>query len=181
MTASSHLIRLWILQGGSKFYEISNLFGFTSLTTLRKYHAYELGSLVSIEGDSLQSQVLYDIGIQAGTRKSNTRQEGMIRDLLYFSRLFQFCFGSSWTFVSGISTNSAAPIGIGLPLGGIKMVSHLGLKASYCTASSTSATWPLTFTLRHTLATLPSSSIRKVARSIPIYFLPYILFSTQTP
>src|SRR5579864_1408765 len=49
------------------------------------------------------------------------------------------------------------------------------------TACSTSATWPGTLTLCHTLRTMPSLSIRKVARSIPMYLRPYMLFSTQTP
>ena len=49
------------------------------------------------------------------------------------------------------------------------------------TASSTLSTCPLTLTLRQILRTMPVSSIRKVARSIPIYFLPYMDFSTQIP
>ena len=48
-------------------------------------------------------------------------------------------------------------------------------------ASSTSSTWPGTLTLRQTLRTLPLASIRNVARSIPMNFLPYMDFSTQTP
>ena len=39
-------------------------------------------------------------------------------------------------------------------------------------AASTSSAWPGTFTLRQTRATVPSRSIRKVARSIPIYLRP---------
>ena len=46
--------------------------------------------------------------------------------------------------------------------------------------SITSLTWPLTFTLRHSLIIFKFSSSTKVERSIPIYFLPYIDFSTQT-
>ncbi len=48
-------------------------------------------------------------------------------------------------------------------------------------ASSTASAWPGTFTLRQTCATLPSAPIRKVDRSIPMYFLPYMDFSTQVP
>jgi hypothetical protein len=48
-------------------------------------------------------------------------------------------------------------------------------------ASSTSSVWPSTFTLRQMSRMTPLPSIRKVARSTPIYFLPYMLFSTQTP
>src|SRR5260221_4375010 len=48
-------------------------------------------------------------------------------------------------------------------------------------AASTASTWPGTLTLRHTPHTTPFSSMRKVARSIPMYFRPYMLFSTQTP
>jgi len=39
-------------------------------------------------------------------------------------------------------------------------------------ACFTSSTWPETFTLCHALAMVPSLSIRKVARSIPMYFRP---------
>src|SRR6185437_11739429 len=48
-------------------------------------------------------------------------------------------------------------------------------------AASTASTWPGTLTLCHTPRTTPFSSMRNVARSIPMYFLPYMLFSTQTP
>ena len=37
------------------------------------------------------------------------------------------------------------------------------------------------FTFGQIAAIFPVVSIRKVVRSIPIYFLPYMLFSTQTP
>ncbi len=52
---------------------------------------------------------------------------------------------------------------------------------SALSAAITSATWPGTFTLRHSLRTTPLSSMRKVERSMPMYFLPYMLFSTHTP
>src|SRR6266567_9267266 len=52
---------------------------------------------------------------------------------------------------------------------------------SACTAFSTSATCPGTLTLCQTLRMTPSLSIRKVARSMPMYLRPYMLFSTQTP
>src|SRR5215472_5589084 len=48
-------------------------------------------------------------------------------------------------------------------------------------AFSTSPTWPGTLTLCHTPRMMPVPSIRKVARSMPIYFRPYMLFSTHTP
>src|SRR5262245_57106481 len=48
-------------------------------------------------------------------------------------------------------------------------------------ASSTSSTWPLTLTLRQIFRTTPSPSIRKVARSMPMYLRPYRLFSIQVP
>ncbi len=49
------------------------------------------------------------------------------------------------------------------------------------TAARTSAAWPGAETFRQTRAIRPFSSIRKVERSTPIYFLPYMLFSIQTP
>ena len=52
---------------------------------------------------------------------------------------------------------------------------------SACTAFKTSATWPGTLTLCQTWRTTPSLSMRKVARSIPMYLRPYMLFSTHTP
>ncbi len=52
---------------------------------------------------------------------------------------------------------------------------------SACAAASTSAAWPGTFTFDQICATLPSRPMRKVDRSMPMYFLPYMLFSTQTP
>ena len=52
---------------------------------------------------------------------------------------------------------------------------------SACTAFNTSATWPGTLTLCQTWRTTPSLSMRKVARSIPMYLRPYMLFSTHTP
>ncbi len=39
-------------------------------------------------------------------------------------------------------------------------------------ASCTSSTWPATLTLRQTLAMTPVLSIRKVARSMPMYLRP---------
>lgn len=48
-------------------------------------------------------------------------------------------------------------------------------------AFSTASTWPGTLTLRQTWRMTPASSIRKVARSIPMYLRPYMLFSTQVP
>src|SRR6516165_1807367 len=48
-------------------------------------------------------------------------------------------------------------------------------------AFSTSATWPGTLTLCHTPRTIPAPSIRNVARSMPMYLRPYMLFSTHTP
>jgi hydrogenase-4 component B len=48
-------------------------------------------------------------------------------------------------------------------------------------AFSTSSAWPSTFTLRQMLRMTPLPSMRKVERSMPIYFLPYMLFSTQVP
>src|SRR5690606_6580867 len=47
------------------------------------------------------------------------------------------------------------------------------------TAFSTSAACPGTLTLRQARMTFPSSPMRKVDRSIPIYFRPYIDFSTH--
>src|SRR6266436_888242 len=48
-------------------------------------------------------------------------------------------------------------------------------------AFSTSPTWPGTLTLCQTPRMTPVPSIRKVARSMPIYLRPYMLFSTHTP
>ena len=45
----------------------------------------------------------------------------------------------------------------------------------------TSSTWPFTLTFLHSFSIFPSLSRTKVERSIPIYFLPYIDFSFQTP
>src|ERR1700683_110257 len=45
----------------------------------------------------------------------------------------------------------------------------------------TSAAWPVTLTLRQTFFTRPSEPTRKVLRSMPIYFRPYIDFSTHVP
>src|SRR6476620_7077922 len=50
---------------------------------------------------------------------------------------------------------------------------------TYCFSSSSA--WPGTFTLRQMPRITPFSSMRKVERSMPIYFLPYMLFSTQVP
>lgn len=48
-------------------------------------------------------------------------------------------------------------------------------------ASRTASTWPGTLTFFHTCAMRPSPSTRKVVRSIPMYFFPYMAFSTHTP
>src|SRR4051794_13839946 len=48
-------------------------------------------------------------------------------------------------------------------------------------ASSTICAWPVTFTFFQILAILPLGATRKVVRSTPIYFFPYMLFSFQTP
>ena len=48
-------------------------------------------------------------------------------------------------------------------------------------AFSTSSTCPGTLTLRQTARTTPLASMRKVARSMPMYLRPYMLFSIQVP
>ena len=45
------------------------------------------------------------------------------------------------------------------------------------TAANTAAAWPFTLTLRQMCRSTPLGSIRKVLRSIPKNFLPYMLFS----
>ncbi len=56
-----------------------------------------------------------------------------------------------------------------------------GFFGSFPEAASTSAACPSTFTLCQALATLPSAPTKKVERSMPMYFLPYMDFSTRTP
>jgi hypothetical protein len=65
--------------------------------------------------------------------------------------------------------------------GGVRQGAAGGGGQSAFAAASTASTWPGTLTLRHTPRTTPFSSMRKVARSIPMYFRPYMLFSTHTP
>jgi len=48
-------------------------------------------------------------------------------------------------------------------------------------ASMTCSSWPSTLTFFHTLRTLPSPSITKVERWIPMEVLPYMFFSRQAP
>jgi hypothetical protein len=48
-------------------------------------------------------------------------------------------------------------------------------------ALTTSPACPVTLTFRHTFSTLPFDPIKNVQRSIPMYFRPYIDFSTQAP
>src|SRR5580765_3286458 len=48
-------------------------------------------------------------------------------------------------------------------------------------ALSTSSACSSTFTLSKILAILPCSLMRNVLRFVPMYFLPYMLFSPQTP
>ena len=45
----------------------------------------------------------------------------------------------------------------------------------------TSSACPAGFTLVNTLVTIPFSLMTNVVRSMPIYFLPYMDFSTHTP
>jgi BarA-like signal transduction histidine kinase len=45
----------------------------------------------------------------------------------------------------------------------------------------TSSACPVTLTFRQAFSTFPSAPIKNVLRSIPIYFRPYIDFSTQVP
>ena len=56
-----------------------------------------------------------------------------------------------------------------------------GRLVSSRTAFSTASAWPGTFTLRQIFAILPRGSTRNVDRSTPMYFRPYMDFSTQTP
>src|SRR3989338_9347406 len=54
----------------------------------------------------------------------------------------------------------------------------------YCNSINfffTSSVCPVTLTFSQTKAIFPEGSIRNVVRLTPIYFLPYILFSCQTP
>ena len=52
---------------------------------------------------------------------------------------------------------------------------------SAAAACITSAAWASGFTFRQTLAMVPSAATRKLLRSMPMYFLPYMDFSTQVP
>ena len=52
---------------------------------------------------------------------------------------------------------------------------------SALTARRTSSAWPGTLTFNQLLAMRPVLPIRKVERSTPMYFFPYMDFSTQTP
>lgn len=58
---------------------------------------------------------------------------------------------------------------------------RLSAQASACAAFSTSSAWPATFTLGQVWATVPSRPMSRVARSMPMYLRPYMLFSTHTP
>src|SRR6185369_2104001 len=49
------------------------------------------------------------------------------------------------------------------------------------TALSTSSTWPGTFRPRHSCFSTPSEPMRKVLRSIPLTFLPYMILFFTTP
>ncbi len=48
-------------------------------------------------------------------------------------------------------------------------------------AARTSAACPSTFTFGQALAIFPSAPTRNVERSMPMYFFPYMDFSTHTP
>src|SRR5688572_25111690 len=61
----------------------------------------------------------------------------------------------------------------------VRQIDHHA-SASFFTSFSTSSTWPGTFTLRQMPRITPLPSIRNVARSMPMYLRPYMLFSTQT-
>jgi hypothetical protein len=56
-----------------------------------------------------------------------------------------------------------------------------GATYSVFAAARTSSACPGTLTLRQTFAIRPARSMRKVERSTPKYFLPYMLFSVHTP
>ena len=49
------------------------------------------------------------------------------------------------------------------------------------TAFNTSSTWPGTFNPRHSSFRMPSAPIKKVLRSIPLTFLPYMILFLTTP
>src|SRR5688572_25154354 len=55
-----------------------------------------------------------------------------------------------------------------------------GALYSLAIASITSAAWPAALTFENTRAMSPLASMRKVVRSTPMYFRPYIDFSFQT-
>jgi hypothetical protein len=58
---------------------------------------------------------------------------------------------------------------------------HARLRHQEGSAAKTSPACASGFTRRITFVTLPSGSMMKVERSIPIFFCPYAFFSTQTP
>ena len=57
---------------------------------------------------------------------------------------------------------------------------HAHVPRSVAAASKTSSAWPLTFTLRHSRRRVPLASNRKVLRSIPRTFFPYMFLSRMT-
>src|ERR1700674_4427767 len=74
-----------------------------------------------------------------------------------------------------------APLLLGLPApNDCGPLRPYGVRHSAFTAASTASACPLTFTLRHSWRSTPLASIRKLLRSIPMYFLPYMLFSWMT-
>src|SRR3974377_1777633 len=70
---------------------------------------------------------------------------------------------------------------VGHPLSNGGKVTHIiHFSAAAFTYASTSSAWPCGVTGENTCSILPSGPIRKVDRTIPMTFLPYMFFSLST-
>lgn len=75
------------------------------------------------------------------------------------------------------------------PVSPLEPVAHNGTTAAQgqaaffktLTAFNTSSTWPGTLRPRHSAAKTPSGPIKKVLRSMPLTFLPYMILFLTTP
>ena len=110
--------------------------------------------LVVEDEPTLQQQVRSHLEAQAYVVEAT----GDGKEALYFASEYPF---------------DAAVVDLGLPgLSGLEVIRRLRAQGSSRAADRTASACPGTFTLRQIRLMTPSRSMRKVARSIPIYLRP---------
>jgi len=114
-----------------------------------------------------------------GLSKTEQKQQDDFSPILLKSALHLRLRGSAGSHIRQKKADVGHPKYVGLP----KYLGQLNIDSGYLWATASAricSAWPSGLTFRHTCAMVPLGVMRKVVRSMPITFLPYMFFSLST-